>query len=141
MIYHRSPKLYFNDINILTYLMRRNLADLYQDDRTAFGRVFENYVVTEIMKHASGRADIGVSFFRLADGAEVDIVLERSNGDVVGIEVKASDSVGANDVKGLSRLKTIAGDRFKRGLVFHTGAESALLGANIWAMPVSCLRL
>ena len=136
----KSPKLYFSDTNVLTYLMRRNLTDMFRDDRTAFGRVFENYAVTEILKHASGRADIGVSFFRQADGAEVDIVLERSNGDMVGIEVKASESVGANDIKNLSRLKSIAGDRFKRGLVFYTGAELAPLGVNIWAMPVSWLN-
>ena len=137
----RSPKLYFNDTNILTYLMRRSLADLHRDDRTTFGRVFENYVVTEIMKHVSGRADIGVTFFRLADGTEIDIVLERSNGDIVGIEVKASESVGAaDDVKNLSKLKAIAGDRFKRGIVFHTGSESVPLGANIWALPVAWLR-
>ena len=136
----RSPKLYFTDSNILTFLMRRSLADLRRDDRTAFGRVFENYVVTEIMKHVSGRADIGVSFFRLADGTETDIVLERSNGDIIGIEVKASESVGADDVKNLSKLKAIAGDRFKRGIVIYTGAESTPLGANLWALPVAWLR-
>jgi predicted AAA+ superfamily ATPase len=136
----KSPKLYFNDVNILTYLMRRNLEDLYRDDRTAFGRVFENYVVTEIIKHASGRADIGVSFFRLSDGTEIDIVLERSNGDIVGIEIKASESVDANDAKNFSKLKAIAGDRFKRGFVVYTGTESAPLGENIRALPVTCLR-
>ncbi|MCL2877449.1 MAG: ATP-binding protein [Acidobacteria bacterium] len=137
----KSPKLYFHDTNILTYLMRRNLADLYRDDRMAFGRVFENYVVTEIMKHASGRADVYVSFFRLADGTEADIVLERPNGDIVGIEVKASESATADDAKSLSKLKTIAGDRFKRGLVIYAGTELVPLGANIWAMPAAWLNI
>jgi len=136
----KSPKLYFYDTNVLTYFMRRNLSDLFRDDRTAFGRVFENYVVTEIIKHASGRADIGVSFFRQADGTETDIVLERSNGDMVGIEIKASESVRVDDTKNLSRLKNIAGDRFKRGFVIYTGAESVPLGANIQALPIAWLN-
>ena len=68
------------------------------------------------------------------------IHLERSNGDMVGMEVKASESVGPDDAKSLSKLKAIAGERFKRGLVIYAGAESVPLGANIWATPVAWLR-
>lgn len=42
------------------------------------------------------------------DGAEVDIVLERGAGELVGVEVKASATVTAGDSRGLRELREAA---------------------------------
>lgn len=39
--------------------------------------------------------------FRTSDGYEVDMVLEKRSGAVVGVEVKAAATVGPRDFKGL----------------------------------------
>ena len=54
--------------------------------------------------------------------------------------MNTAESVSIDDTKSLSRLKTIAGNQFKRGFVIYTGTESIPLGTNIRAMPVAWLN-
>lgn len=74
-----------------------------------------------------------------AAGGEVDIVLENSSGDIVGIEVKAGSTVRGDDLRGLSALKEAAKSRFKRGIVFYSGQETVPFAENIHAVPLSAL--
>jgi predicted AAA+ superfamily ATPase len=48
----KQSKLYFNDTNLLCHVMRRSLADVYKNDRAVMGRLFENFIATEIVKNA-----------------------------------------------------------------------------------------
>ncbi len=48
-------------------------------------------------------------------------MLERSGGKQIGIEIKASASVGEADIKGLAKF---VGDRLESGLVFYSGEET-----------------
>lgn len=48
---------------------------------------------------------------------EVDIVLERDDGMIAGIEVKASATVIAHDFAGLDTFAEACQDKFARGVV------------------------
>jgi predicted AAA+ superfamily ATPase len=78
-------------------------------------------------------------YYRDADKVEVDFVIENTKGKLVGIEVKASATVNEKDLKGLKKLASLAGDRFKIGLLLYDGTETMPLGENIWAAPISSL--
>ncbi len=52
---------------------------------------------------------------------KVDIVLEMDNGDLIGVEVKASSTVSEKDFSGLEAFADFAGIRFKRGVLFYSG--------------------
>jgi len=69
----------------------------------------------------------------------VDLLLERADGRVVGLEVKASASIQARDFKGLLGLSATLGDAFHRGVVLYTGPEVLPFGPKMWALPVSGL--
>ena len=66
-------------------------------------------------------------------------MVENAAGSVVGVEVKASATVTAKDLRGLSRLAAIAGDQFKLGVILYDGTETLPLGQGIWAAPISTL--
>ncbi|MDD4556441.1 MAG: ATP-binding protein [Alphaproteobacteria bacterium] len=135
----KSPKLFFTDTNMLTYIMKRDIEEIYVKDKSVFGHLFENFIATEIMKNTSALSDVEVSHFRTSDNKEVDFVLEKHNGDIVGIEVKLSGTVNTNDIKGLNVLKEVVGERFKKGIVIYTGNEIVPLGEDIWAVPIQYL--
>ena len=84
-------------------------------------------------------SDTEASLFhwRDRDGAEVDIVLERPNGDVVGIEVKASFDLHRGDAKGLRSLRDRLGPTFVAGIVLHCGDRPQRLDERIVALPIS----
>lgn len=76
----------------------------------------------ECCKHAAwAEEEADMWHFRDARKREVDIVLERADGRIVGVEVKASATVRREDFKGLAALAELAGDSLERGLVFYGG--------------------
>ena len=133
----KAPKLYFTDCNLLSYIMKRELNDLYQNDPVTFGHLLENFVAAELLKNcAYNQADL--SYFRTAAGKEVDFVVENK-GEIVGIEVKSNATLDRSELKGLIELKNLAHKKFKRGLLFYTGNEIVPLDTNIYAVPICYL--
>ena len=70
---------------------------------------------------------------------EVDIVAEFGGGDLVGMEIKASAAPRADDAKHLVWLREQVGERFIRGIVFHTGPDVYELGEAMLAVPICAL--
>ena len=66
-------------------------------------------------------------------------MIERSILELVGVEVKASVTVTAADFKGLNKLKELAGDRFKCGVVLYDGETSVRFGEKLYAVPLRFL--
>jgi predicted AAA+ superfamily ATPase len=133
----KSPKLYLNDTGLLCHLIGCDGRALIQDG-TLLGQVFENFVVMEIIKQMSwSEAQPRIFHFRTEAGQEVDIVLERADGKIVGIECKSSSSIDAHTFKGLRALKEITGNKFHRGIVLYTGNNNLTVGDGLEALPIS----
>jgi len=134
----KAPKLAFVDTGLAGALMKVTEVRLL-DESLAWGRLLENFVVMELQKQVSWHPDLPELFhFRTPTGAEVDTVLER-DGRVVGVEVRASQTVTARDVKGLAALGELAGRRFHRGLILYTGNQLVAFGPRLHAVPVTAL--
>jgi hypothetical protein len=135
----KTPKVQFIDSGLLSALIDLTPATAAQD-RSRFGHVLETFVYGEILKHAtSAEGDYQLLYYRDHDQFEVDVVVENAGGQLVGVEIKAAASVGTNDLRGLKRLASIAGDHFKLGIILYDGTETLPLGNRIWAVPISSL--
>ena len=135
----KSPKMQFVDSGLLATLIELG-ADEVSRDRTRFGNVLETFVYGELVKHAAvSDRRYRIMHYRDADQNEVDFVLEDVAGRMVAIEVKASATLTAKDLKGLKKLSQLAGDDFVMGVVLHDGSEIVPLGDKLWAAPVSSL--
>lgn len=131
----KSPKLYFTDCNFLSYIMKRDIDEMYENDKKAFGHVFENFIATELLKSAKLN-NLELSHYRTQSGKEADFVLENAQGDVVGIEVKSAKDIDKKAYSGLLELKELCGDKFKKGIILYTGNDIVPLSEKIWAVPV-----
>jgi len=135
----KAPKLVLNDTGLLAYLLGVNEQRL-EEGRTLLGGLLENFVVMELRKEASWSASQPRLFhFRTQTGHEVDIVLENAAGKLVGVEVKSSASVTADDFKGLRALQELTGRRFLRGVVLYTGSERVPFSPHQLALPIAHL--
>lgn len=65
------------------------------------------------------------------------MVLESDQRGLIGIEVKAARSATKQDARHLEWLRDESGERFRAGIVFHTGIDAYQLGDRIWAMPIA----
>ena len=122
----KAPKLFLNDTGLAAYLLGVNESRLERETPLR-GALLENFVAMELRKQASwSRVCAQVFHFRTAAGQEVDFVVEDGAGKIVGIEVKASATVTSHDFNGLRALSEVAGPRFHRGIVLHTGDAVSL---------------
>lgn len=135
----KSPKLHFIDSGLLATI-RGITLDRVKVDRGIFGSLLENFAFSEVRKLMTA-SDIRVTacHFRDRDGREVDIVLERDDGRIVGIEVKASATVKGSDFSGLRALAEAAGSHFAYGVVLYDSTDIVPFGDRLAAAPLSCL--
>ena len=105
-----------------------------------FGLLLESFVYNELRKQSVWQ-DEPLSFYhyRDKDKNEVDIIIENAVGDCFAIEVKASASLRSKDFNGLKRFKSIAGERFKTGILLYDGDRTSSFGDNLFAVPIGAL--
>ena len=135
----KTPKLHFLDSGLLA-AVRGLTFDRVKADRAAFGALLESFVFAEVLKLMTG-SDLRLTPWHFRDGEmrEVDIVLERDDGMIVGVEVKASATVRPGDFAGMKVLAQACGDRFAFGVVLYDGADVVPFGDRLAAAPLSCL--
>ena len=135
----KTPKLHFLDSGLLATV--RGLAfSKVKADRGAFGALLETFVFSEVLKlMTASHLRLTPYHFRDRDMREVDIVLERDDGMIAGIEVKASATVKTSDFAGLRALAEVCGDRFAFGVVLYDNVDVVPFGNKLAATPLSCL--
>ena len=135
----KTPKAYVSDPGLLCFLIGAEAGRLVEDGTFA-GPVFETFVMTEVARQAAWHANPPQLFhYRDRDGREVDLVLERRDGSVVGVEVKTAASVSTGDFRGLRHLRDKLGDRFRAGVVFYTGGRTVPFEDRLAAVPLNGL--
>lgn len=135
----KTPKLHFLDTGLLA--AARGLSfERVNADRGLYGALLESFVFAEIVKLKAG-SDLRFApyHFRDARMREVDIVLERDDGVIAGIEVKASATVRAGDFVGLRTLAEACGKRFAQGVVLYDGTDLVSFGERMIAAPLASL--
>jgi uncharacterized protein len=106
----------------------------------AFGRLLETFVATELSRVLGWSSTPAQIFhWRENDRYEVDFVIERRDGSLIAIEVKATRSATDAHTAGLRRFRDRYQQRFLRGYVFHSGDTSTRFDDTIWALPFSAL--
>ena len=135
----KAPKIYFADTGLLNYLLDLSKEKLIFNSGFA-GKIFENFVVSELCKQLSWNSNrISVYHFREHSGKEVDIVLENARGEIVGIEVKNTETVKPADFDGLKFLQEKIKNRFIAGIILYTGKQIIPAGNNLFSVPVTTL--
>jgi hypothetical protein len=102
----KTPKLYFVDAGLLCALLGIRSATQVAEHPLR-GAIFENWVVTEILK---SRVHRGLSpdlfFFRSRGGLEVDVVVEAGV-DLLAAEVKAGQTIASDFFASLDGLRSL----------------------------------
>ena len=99
----KSPKLYFHDTGLASYLIGIEHAGQI-GTHPLRGALFENTVVTEVVKHRfnQGRR-FNLSFYRDAQGLECDLLYENSHG-MNALEIKAGATVSSGSFNTLDKV-------------------------------------
>jgi predicted AAA+ superfamily ATPase len=135
----KSPRLFVCDTGLACHLCGYDEARLAGDGEAA-GPMFESFVAMELVRQATwSDTRVQILHYRDKDQYEIDVILERGDGTVVGIEVKSRATVHPTDFRSLSRLRDQLGTRFACGIVINTGPDTLPFGDRMWAVPLSGL--
>ncbi len=135
----KTPKIHFLDSGLLAAL-RDISPERLTANRLLLGPLLETFVLAELSKLATwSKQRLEFSHFRDKEGNEVDIVIQDSQEQIVGIEVKSAATVTAADFSGLRKLAQACGRRFVLGLVLYDQTNVVPFGERLFAAPISTL--
>jgi len=140
----RRPKLHVADSGLAAALIGVEPAALTPPTATVTGRLIETFAVGEVARRlAPVRPRVALHHYRDNSRCEVDLVLERADGAVVAVEVKATSSPRAGDLRHLARLRDRLDETepgaFRAGILLHTGSGAYSMGDRLRTAPIDTL--
>lgn len=136
----KQEKLFLTDTGMMTAILRWSF-DKVRLDGDMNGKLLETFVFNQL----SAQLDVHESQYQLThyrdrEQREVDFVIEREDGAILGIEVKAASLVNKAMFKHLTWFREHMTPKQKFvGIVFYTGDHVVPFGPDLWAVPISCL--
>lgn len=135
----RTPRLFIEDSGLLTHLLDADANRIAADD-TLSGRAYESFAAMELARLLPHTATAPkLRHWRGPHGEEVDVVLEDRAGRVIGIEIKSGATVRRSDLRGMNKLRELAGERFVAGLFLCTARQTIPVAREVWAIPIEAL--
>lgn len=136
----RGPKRSVADPALAAAVLGVDADDVLRDG-DLLGRLLETFVAAQVRPElALMRRGPRLLHLRTDGGRrEVDFVVERRGGSVVGVEVKATAAPSPADARHLVWLQEQLGPQFECGVVLHTGPRAFSLAPDIHAIPICAL--
>jgi uncharacterized protein len=135
----RHPKSHLVDSGIAAALRGLTSGDFAAGkDQTPIGALFETHVYMELLKNLPyQREEWRLFHWRDQRGREVDILAENGN-TLVGLEVKASVSIGAEDFRNFHYFRNGPAAKWDFvGVLIYMGDRPLVFGDQLFALPVS----
>lgn len=125
----KSPKLYFNDVGLATYLLGiENETQVNRDPLR--GHLVENLVVLELRKWRFNHGlDPQLYFYRDAQKHEIDVIFKKGH-QLIPIEIKSSKTFNTEFLKRLNYFQKMAGERAENGFLIYAGEQQQRLKSN-----------
>ena len=132
----KTPKVYFFDTGLVCYLARWTSAKTVRIGAQA-GNIFENFVVSEIVKSHlnAGKTISSMYFYRDRDQKEIDIVIEE-DGNLYPIEIKMSANPTKTMGKHFTVLDNIPGKKRQPGIILCQYNRKTYLTEDMIALPI-----
>ncbi len=103
------------------------------------GNLIETWVYNQLATLVDIDEDWRIYHWRLSERQEIDFILENIYGDLILIEVKASETVISEDFKNMLWFKQRNPDQVKASLVLYCGQNVRDFGNDQIALPMAFL--
>ncbi len=116
----KSPKLYFCDTGLACYLLGIENEKQLQRDKMR-GHLFENFIVTEILKHYYNQGkSANIYFYRDSNQNEIDLLV-KNGATFTAIEIKSAQTYHSDFEKGLRKINNLINTPVTQKGVIYSG--------------------
>ena len=120
----KTPKFYFYDVGLVCYLLGIKTAQQLETHPLR-GQIFENMVISELVKHQFNHGmDNNLFFYRDKGQHEVDVIIDDGLQDLKAYEIKLSPTIHPDFYKNLKYFKSLFEKETKITQVINTGEIS-----------------
>ena len=136
----KQSKLFMADSGLMASLLKWK-TDQVRLDPDRSGKLIETFAFNEIMAQIdAGDGRYELFHYRDREKREIDFLIEREDGVLLGIEIKAGSAISKNDFKHITWFQNnlVKNQQFI-GVILYTGQAPASFGNNLWAIPFSLL--
>ncbi len=138
-----APKVHLLDSGLAARLLRLTESKLGERSASALtelGHLLETFAVGEICRQLDWLdSPTHAGHWRTHDGQEVDLIVEREDGRVVAVDVKARSTVAGDGLSGLRALRRKLGDQLLASVVLYTGPHAYAHPDGHLVLPLSRL--
>lgn len=136
----KQKKVFMTDGGLMASLLDWRFDQVRLDADRA-GKLVESFAFNELaalVDTSDGRYQL--YHYRDREKREIDFLIERDDGALLGIEIKAAASTKKDDFKHLAWFRdNLAGDCPFVGIVLYAGEFSGSLGNGLWAVPFGAM--
>lgn len=132
-------KRQFTDAGLAAAVAGLTVGDVYRSAEFR-GRILDSFIAAQLRVEAAASDRVSLYHLRTENGDhEIDLVAERGP-HLFAFEYKAGSSPRRRDARHLIWFRDhVAGDRFRGGVLFHTGRHRHQLDRGIEAVPIAGL--
>lgn len=137
----KREKFFATDSALVANLLCWDEETAYIDERQN-GKLAETWVYNQLSAIAETELDCEISHYRDAAKREIDFIVERPDGAMLGIEVKSGSSFSKDDFKHLKWFAAnLAKERQFTGIVLYAGEHTLRFGEGFYAVPLASLGM
>ena len=134
----RRPKFYATDTGLMASILGWRAKEVYlNSDRS--GKLAETFVFQELSAQIELEETYALAQYRDREKREVDFIVEREDGSLLGIEVKSAQSVSKGDFRHMEWFKSNLVKKPFKGLVLYNGEDTLSFGKDMLAVPMASL--
>ena len=125
---NKAPKLYFNDVGLVTYLL--DITSIEQLSRDPLrGGLVENLVILECMKSClNDGIEQAFYYYRDSNNNEIDLLFRVGN-SLVPIEIKSSQTFSSGFLKNIKYFKSLTAERCPVEFLIYSGKQEQSIGS------------
>lgn len=138
----QTPKPFMTDSGLMAHLLKvyqpEDILDNNERSQNEGGKLVETWVYNQLASEADLHPAWSLNYLRTRRH-EIDFVLTDENGRLLGIEVKAGESVASDDFQHLRWLQELVGAENFIGVILYSGDRVRSGGNGCYALPMSAL--
>lgn len=133
----KRPKWFATDAGMMANVLEWDEDSVYLDEQRN-GHFVETWVYQQLASLADATGGYAISQYRDTKKREIDFLIERTDGSVLGVEVKAG-TASADDFKHLKWFGENLASGNYTGIVLYSGSRVLRFGEGYYAVPLSAL--